>query len=110
VTRALLALLAICLTAPAARAQTCDLSKAKGPVSILILAGPQKVQEFAATIRDVPVAVRDAKTVIFRDGRVITSDAASATQHLNALGWGSRPIEIVASFRLRPVQPPGGYG
>jgi len=48
--------------------------------------------------------------VIFRDGRVVTADAGSATQHLNALGWGHRPIEIVASFRMRPMQAPGGYG
>jgi hypothetical protein len=108
--RAIALVLFALLQVQPARAQSCDVGKAKGPVSILILASPQKVQEFAATIRDAPVAARDPGTVIFRDGRVVTSDAASATRHLNALGWGGRPIEIVASFRLRPMQAPGGYG
>ncbi|RIL04777.1 MAG: hypothetical protein DCC71_12825 [Proteobacteria bacterium] len=65
------------------------------------------MEELAASLRDAPVAARDRGTVIFADGRVVTSDVDAATRQLNRLGWGTRRIEIVASFRLRPQQAPG---
>ena len=99
-------LLASCLVlagAPlrARGASECDLS---GPVSLLILQSGVRVHEFARSVRGADVIARDSSTVIFGDGRVVTSDVESATRHLNALGWGGRPIEIVASFRLRPAR------
>jgi hypothetical protein len=87
-----------------ARAQTaasCDLSKQGGPVSIVVVASKARVQKYAATVRDVRVVRRDANTVVFADGRVITSNVSAASDHINALGWGSRRIELVATSTLR---------
>ena len=70
-------------------------------VSLVILSSPKKVHELAATIRDAQVLKRDAKTVIFSDGRVVTSDVTSASKHLNELGWGKRSINVMASFKAR---------
>jgi hypothetical protein len=105
----LLLLIAACAApSPARAAQVCRARPSSGPVSILILDSAAKVAEFAAATREADVAVRERGTVIFADGRVVTADVDAATRHLNALGWGARPIEIVASFRIRPNPPPGG--
>jgi hypothetical protein len=106
---ATLALCAVALVqAPGARAQSCKARPASGPVSLLILDSARKVDEFAATPRGATPIVRERGIVIFEDGRVVTSDVDAATEHLNGLGWGARPIQIVASFPLRPNPPPGG--
>jgi hypothetical protein len=81
---------------------TCEVSS--GPVALIILATGHKVLEYARTLKGT-VALRDAKTVIFHDGRVITADVEAAGHHLNDLGWGARPIEIVASFQARRARP-----
>jgi hypothetical protein len=93
--------------APGAGAdESCEAGRRGGPVYLLILASSQKVYEFAATVRDARVIRRDAATVIFSDGRVVTADVESATAHLNALKWGRRPIQLVASFpTTRSVRP-----
>ena len=85
--------------AQAARAgESCEVGQLRGPLYLLILQSDHKVQEFAATVRTARVVRRDSSTVIFSDGRVVTANVESATDHLNALNWGRRPIEIVASF------------
>ena len=99
---ACLALAALLLLsgASAARAQesgSCEVVQQTGPVSLLILASGRKVHDLAATVRDSKVLVRDAHTVVFRDGRIITSDVAAVSDHINALGWEQRSINIVAS-------------
>jgi hypothetical protein len=94
--------------APGALAQSCKVKPSSGPVSLLILDSARKVDEFAATPRDAVIVVRETGLAIFEDGRVVTSDVDAATHHLNALGWGSRPIQIVAAFPMRPNPPPGG--
>jgi hypothetical protein len=103
-------LLAICALAPAASGQSCKVRPAasSGPVALLILDSARKVDEFAATPRDATIVVRKPGLAIFEDGRVVTSDVDVATDQLNALGWASRPIQIVASFPMRPKPPPGG--
>jgi hypothetical protein len=73
-------------------------SRGGGAVSIVVLASSSKVHEFAATVRGTPVLRRDKETVVFADGRVVTSDVEAAGRHLNALGWGSRNVQIVASL------------
>ena len=91
-----------------ARAQSCEVApKKSGPVSILILDSPRRVEAFAASVQDARIAVRDRGTVIFDDGRVVTADTDGATRQLNELGWGNRPIQIVASFPMRPKRVPG---
>lgn len=74
-------------------------------MSLIILSSPKKVQQLAATIRDAKVLKRDAKTVVFSDGRVITADVTSASRHLNDLGWGKRSINVMASFKQRSRRP-----
>jgi len=104
-----LALLVCTFVAGDAHAQSCEAApKKSGPVSLLILDSPQRVETFAASVKDARVAVRDRGTVIFDDGRVVTADTEAATRQLNELGWGSRPIQIVASMPLRPKPAPGG--
>jgi hypothetical protein len=99
----------LCLFAWEARAQSCEAApKPGGPVSILILDSPQRVDAFAASVQGAQVAARDRGTVIFDDGRVVTADTDAATRQLNDLGWGNRPIQVVASFPLRPKPAPGG--
>ena len=89
----------------AARAgQVCEVST--GPVSLIVLASGPKVHAYARTQQGT-VARRDAETVIFHDGRVITADIAAAGRHLDALGWGSRDIRVVASFPPAKARPRG---
>jgi hypothetical protein len=96
------ALLLGSLVASGAHAQSCEAApKQSGPVSILILDSPQRVDEFAKSVQGAKVAARDRGTVIFDDGRVVTADAEAATSRLNQLGWGNRPFQIVASMPLR---------
>ena len=98
--------------APAARAgesDSCEVVPQTGPVSLLILASGNKVQELAATVRGSAVVRRDATTVVFRDGRVITSDVAAASTHINALGWGQRSISVVATV-AKPKRRPRRRG
>ena len=102
---------ALSTQAYAQSAPTCDLSARKkaGPVSLLILPSSARVRSYAATQKGIPIAKQDANTVIFADGRVITSDVSAASDHINALGWGSRGIKMVASFSTaRNRRPPGG--
>jgi hypothetical protein len=66
-------------------------------VALIILASDSKVHAYARTQQGT-VILRDANTVIFHEGRVITSDIEAASRHLNNLGWGGRSINVVASF------------
>jgi Tfp pilus assembly protein FimV len=108
----LLALLAAAalVSAPPARAGSaglCSPGDAQAAVSILVVASRQRVREFAASVRDARVVRRDADTVLFEDGRVVTSDVGALGPHLNALGWGHRKIAIVGSFASRRPRRPG---
>jgi hypothetical protein len=85
----------------------CDPRAGQGSVSILVVASRQRVREFAASVRDARVVRRDADTVLFEDGRVVTSDVGALGPHLNALGWGHRKIAIVGSFASRRPRRPG---
>lgn len=89
-----------------ARGESCDPAAYRGPVSLLIVQSGQKVQAFAASVKDAPILARDATTVVFGDGRVVTSDVEKASAHLNQLGWGGRRIDVVASFRARARRRP----
>ena len=82
----------------------------KQAVQLLLLPTPAKVHEYAARLSHIPVIARDASTVIFQDGRVVSSDAASVNEHLNDLGWASHRLEIVASFVSRKPRPRRSFG
>jgi len=83
--------------------EVCEVPSA-GPVALVVLASESKVQSYARTLQGTVIR-RDAKTVVFLDGRVVTSDIEAAGRHLNALGWGSRPIDVVASFAAPRARP-----
>jgi hypothetical protein len=105
-----LALLLVAAPVGATSGGTCDAGGAGGSggsVALVVLASPERVAGYAATVEGVKVLRRDAHTVVFADGRVITSDVAAAGQHLNALGWGGRRVQIVASFPSRAPRRPG---
>ena len=89
--------------ATARAGEVCEVP-ANGPVALIILASGPKVHTYARKQKGAVIR-RDAKTVIFNDGRVITADIEAAGRHLNDLGWGARPIEIVASFQNRRARP-----
>ena len=76
-----------------------------GPVSLILLASADRVQALAASVKNATIVSRDASTVVFSDGRVISADAASVGTHLNALGWANRPIRVTASFKPRAARP-----
>ncbi|MCP5059803.1 MAG: hypothetical protein GY937_24130 [bacterium] len=67
-------------------------------VSLLILTSRTLVKGFARSVEGPRIIREDETTVVFDDGRVITSDPDSATHFLNELGWGNLKLEIVASF------------
>jgi hypothetical protein len=82
--------------------QVCEVST--GPVSLIVLASGSKVHRYARTLEGT-IARRDAETVIFHDGRVITANIGAAGRHLDALGWGSRDVKVVASFPPAKARP-----
>ena len=80
-----------------------------GPIALIILASGPKVLTYARTLKG-RVLQHDARTVIFDDGRVITADVESAGAQLNELGWGSRRIDVVASFPAQRARPRSARG
>lgn len=80
--------------------EACDTGGGPSSVSLILVASPGKVQAFARATRG-QILRKGSDTVVFTDGRVITSNASSATEHLNALGWADRRIEVAASFAPR---------
>ena len=103
-TTTLVLALALSSFAIAQTGQVCEVST--GPVSLIVLASGAKVHAYAR-IQQGTVARHDAETVIFHDGRVITADIAAAGRHLDALGWGSRDVRVVASFPPAKARPRG---
>jgi hypothetical protein len=89
--------------------KVCEVPSGSGPVALVILASGAKVHAYARTLKGT-VAHRDAETVIFHDGRVVTSDIEAAGRHLNDLGWGGRGINVMASFPAPRARRSGGWG
>jgi len=107
---ALLAALALMRAAPGhtQAGGQCDTGPSANDVSIVVVASADRVNRYAASLRSVPILRRDAETIVFQDGRVVTSKVADVGRHLNALGWGHRNIQIVASLsrsRARRASP-----
>jgi hypothetical protein len=67
------------------------------PVLVVLVESPKLVQSAAAGISRARPLVNEADTVIFADGRVVSSSLASVSRQLNALGWASRKIEIAGA-------------
>ena len=55
-----------------------------------------------------PSSTRNAETVIFEDGRVITADVEAAGDRLNELGWNGRELQLVSSLPRRYAFSGGG--
>jgi hypothetical protein len=83
--------------APRAEAQGGMCGPSPDPVLVVLVASAPKVAPAAAGLSKAPALVSTADTVIYADGRAVTSDLASISQHLNQLGWASRPIEIAGA-------------
>ena len=72
-----------------------------GAVRLLLLRSDRAVHEYAKTVKDAQVLVRDRKTVVFDDGRIISADPDEVERHLAELGWSKRSLQLVANFRMR---------
>jgi hypothetical protein len=70
---------------------------ADDPVLVVLVASAQQVKSAAAGLSRTRPLVNAADTVIFADGRAVTSSLESMSAHLNALGWASRKIEIAGA-------------
>jgi hypothetical protein len=78
------------------------------PVLLVLVESKARVPSAAAGLSRTRRLVDTADTVIYADGRAVTSDLAAASGHLNALGWAERPIEIAGagtSTRIPPAAP-----
>jgi hypothetical protein len=99
------------LAAGGAAAQVGMCGPANDPVLLVLVESPQQVASAAEGISRARPLVNEADTVIFGDGRAVTSDLASVSAHLNRLGWAGRKIEIVGAGSM-PADPiasaPGG--
>lgn len=78
-------------------------SAPEAPVFIVLVGSAPQVAAAANGLSPTRVLVNTADTVIYSDGRAVTSNLASVSQHLNALGWASRPIEIAGAGTLQPA-------
>jgi hypothetical protein len=105
--RFLLAALALLLLGPsAAWADGRMCGPPAGPVLIVIVESKARVPKAAAGLSSTRRLVDTADTVIYADGRAVTSDLASVSAHLNELGWAKREIQIAsAGTRLPPPDP-----
>ena len=108
--RAVQCLLALGLSlagfAPGAAAEGGMCGAPTGPVLVVLVESAPKVAAAASGLSKTRVLVNTADTVIYADGRAVTSNLGSVSQHLNALGWANRPIEIAGagtSTRLPPA-------
>ncbi len=76
------------------------------PVLLVLVATQQQVAGAAAGLSRARALVSENDTVIFADGRAVTSDLEAASRHLNAIGWAERRIEIAgAGTSTRPPPP-----
>jgi hypothetical protein len=68
------------------------------PVVIVVVPSPKKVESASELWKATPIVVRDPETVVFADGRIVTSRLEATGDHLQSLGWTHRDIEIVGGL------------
>jgi hypothetical protein len=68
------------------------------PVMIVVVESPRKVESASALWKETPIVVQDPETVVFADGRIVTSRLEATGEHLQSLGWAHRDIEIVGGL------------
>ena len=66
--------------------------------SIVVVESPRKVKSAAGLWKTTPVVLQDPETVVFADGRIVTSRLDATGEHLQSLGWAHRDIEIVGGL------------
>jgi hypothetical protein len=77
-----------------------------GLVLVVIVEAPKQVAPAAADLSLAQKLVDTPDTVIFADGRAVTSDLAAVSAHLDELGWARRPIEIAGAGTSTRLPPP----
>ena len=87
----LAALLLTLLAAPAAQASGKMCAAPTTPVLLVLVESKTRVPSAASGLSSTRRLVDTADTVIYADGRAVTSDLAAVSNHLNALGWAERP-------------------
>ena len=93
-----LGLLVTALATVSAAAQTGGMCGAPSDAVLVVLVqSPQQVKSAADGLSKTRVLVNEADTVIYADGRAVTSSLDSVSRHLNALGWAKRKIEIAGA-------------
>jgi hypothetical protein len=68
------------------------------PVMIVVVDSPEQVKSASALWKGTPILVEEPHTVVFADGRVVTSRVEAAGDHVQSLGWARRQIEIVGGL------------
>ena len=68
------------------------------PVMIVVVESPRKVKSASARWKTTPVMVEKPGTVVFSDGRIVTSQLEATGPLLQSLGWTHRDIEIVGGL------------
>lgn len=82
---------------PGASEQAGICEPGEAPVTIVVVKSASKVRSAAALWESTPVVAQDSETVVFADGRIVTSRLEATGEHLESLGWAHRDIEIVGS-------------
>jgi hypothetical protein len=78
------------------QAGICD--PADSPIMIVVVESPRKVASASAQWKTTPILVQDPETVVFTDGRIVTSNIEATGDRLQSLGWAHRDIEIVSGL------------
>jgi len=65
---------------------------------IVVVPSPKKVESASELWKATPIVARDPETVVFADGRIVTSRLEATGDHLQTLGWTHRDIEIVGGL------------
>jgi len=74
----------------------CD--PASSPVIIVVVETPKQVKSASAQWKTTPIVVEKPETVVFADGRIVTSRVEAMGDQLQSLGWTHRQIEIVGGL------------
>jgi hypothetical protein len=76
------------------------------PVLVVLVESKARVPDAAAGLSTTRRLVDTADTVIYADGRAVTSDLAAVSGHLNKLGWAKREIQIAGAGTSTRLPPP----
>jgi hypothetical protein len=65
---------------------------------IIVVESPRQVKSASAQWKTTPIVVEKPETVVFADGRIVTSRVEAMGDQLQSLGWTHRQIEIVGGL------------